>query len=171
MENEHNSNNSNNNHFFNNGNNLSSNTYSNSVDTSFMFSLNNIIQESNSYYQSSIIEAFQNLHEEVSQEEFLNDEDNSLYDNNNNLSSLSSKNSFSIVDLLEIVSPIVKFPSSPQIGVSMDIELLSPCLFCRFLLVISVLNLFIKQEYKKPLKSCVSSYLHKASRNISLPNE
>ena len=92
MENEHNSNNSNNNHFFNNGNNLSSNTNSNSVDTSFMYSLNNIIQESNSYYQSSLIEAFQNLHDEVSQEEFLNDEDNSLYDNNNNLSSLSSKN-------------------------------------------------------------------------------
>ena len=63
----------------------------NSADTSFMYSLNNIIQESNSYYQSSLIEAFQNLQEEVSQEEFIND-DVSLYENNN-LSSLSSRNS------------------------------------------------------------------------------
>ena len=63
----------------------------NSADTSFMYSLNNIIQESNSYYRSSLIEAFQNLQEEVSQEEFIND-DVSLYENNN-LSSLSSRNS------------------------------------------------------------------------------
>ena len=70
-----------------------------SLNTSFiMYRVDNLLRESNSYHQSSIIEAFQT----VSLDEFLNNEisiDNQLNSYNNyTISSLSSNNSNNDID-------------------------------------------------------------------------
>lgn len=51
---------------------------SNNNEGSYMYSLTNIIQESNSYYQQNLIDAFQNLR--GNEEDFFNDQD---FDNDN----------------------------------------------------------------------------------------
>lgn len=52
---------------------------------------------------------------------------------------------------------MVEFSSLPT-GVSIETDILSALRFSRFLLVISVLILFNKQEYKKPSNDCEALY-------------